>query len=81
MTAEEYAFENMQGCDLYEIVSALEGFAKLKCEELLVIVAEKAKAEIKYEYSGNTGSEYLDEWAVIDKNSILNAVNLNEFIK
>lgn len=64
-----------------DIVKSMKEYAKLKCEELLAIVADKAKAEIKYEYSGNTGSEYLDEWAVIDKDSILNAVDLNDFIK
>lgn len=80
MTAEEYMMENMQGADYQEIESALIGFATLKCQELLKIVAEKAKSEIKYEYSGNTGSEYLDEWAVVDKDSILNAVDLDKFI-
>ena len=61
------------------IENLMQEFAKIKCKELLEIVVEKAKAEIKYEYSGNTGSEYLDEWAVVDKDSILNAVDLEKF--
>lgn len=63
-----------------EIEGAMKEYAKLKCQELLEIVAEKAEAEIKYEYSGNTGSEYLDEWAVVNKDSILNTVDLDKFI-
>lgn len=82
MTAEQYRIENAN-YDLNEgdnTEKLMQEYAKLKCQELLEIVAEKAKAEIKYEYSGNTGSEYLDEWAVVDKYSILNAVDLDKFI-
>ena len=63
-----------------DITSAMKEYARLKCEELLKIVAEKAKANIEYTYSGNVG-EYRDEWAIVSKDSILNAVDLNEFIK
>lgn len=79
MTAEEYALENMHGADLNEIESALIGFAKLKCEELLEIVAEEAqiKQEIEYIHS----SVGYGTVSVVDKDSILNAVNLDEFIK
>jgi len=63
-----------------DITSAMKEYARLKCEELLKIVSEKAKASIEYTYSGNVG-EYRDEWAIINKDSILNAVDLNEFIK
>jgi hypothetical protein len=41
-------------------------------KETLKEAVEKAK--IKYEYSGNTGSEYCDEY--VDHNSILNAYPL-----
>ena len=44
-------------------------FAKMHLEAALKEASEKAK--IKYEYSGNTGSEYCDEY--VDQNSILNA--------
>ena len=70
MTAEEYALENMQGCDLDEIVSALEGFAKLKCKELLEIVSNLAEVNVL---------DYNDY--EVNKDSILNAVDLNKFIK
>jgi hypothetical protein len=51
-------------------------FAKIKVKEALEIAAKKAK--IKYK-----DSEYgvFDRKAVVNKNSILNAVNLDEFIK
>lgn len=77
MTAEEYAFENMQGCDLDEIVSALEGFAKLKCEKLLEIIVENAK--IIENRSMSSGYDYTERY--VCKDSIINAVDLNEFIK
>jgi uncharacterized sporulation protein YeaH/YhbH (DUF444 family) len=81
MTAEQYRIENYNYkiSDGDNIENLMQEFAKIKCKELLEIVVEKAKAEIKYEYSGNTGSEYLDEWAVVDKDSILNAVDLEKF--
>ena len=50
-------------------VEALQMYAELVLEN----AAEKATATIKYEYSGNTGSEYCDEWAIVDKDSILNS--------
>ena len=67
MTAEDYALENMQGTDLQEIEMALQGFAKMKCKELLEIVAEKAKIK--------------DFGYAVSRDSIINAVNLDEFIK
>lgn len=53
-----------------KIEDAMKEYAKLKCEELLKIVAEKAEVSFN-----KFGEEY------VDKESILNAVNLNEFIK
>ena len=44
-------------------------FAKMHVEAALKAASEKAK--IKYEYSGNTGSEYCDEY--VDYNSITEA--------
>ena len=44
-------------------------FAKMHVEAALKEASEKAK--IKYEYSGNTGSEYCHEY--VDCNSILNS--------
>ncbi len=47
-------------------------FAKLHVQSALKQASEKAK--ITYEYSGNTGSEYCDEF--VDKDSILNSYPL-----
>lgn len=76
MTAEDYALENMQilGCDLQEIENALIGFATLKCKELLEIVAKKA--EIEWD-----GLNDCTDTAHINKDSILNAVDLKEFVR
>jgi hypothetical protein len=52
-----------------EIVELSKDFTEQKCKELLEIVAEKAYAQVEY------------DCAVIDKDSILNAVNLKEFVK
>ena len=52
-----------------DILKALKEFAEQKCKELLEIVAEKAYAQVEY------------DCAIIGKDSILNAVNLKEFIK
>lgn len=88
MTAHEfldkeyfYLILDSRGTNIYseDIEKAMADFARYKCKELLEIVAEKARADIKYEYSGNTGSEYCDEWAVVDKKSILNCVDLENF--
>lgn len=81
MTAEEYLTQNtLESNDLYfrtkvvDIWTAKE-YARLKCKELLEIVAERVKAEVLYEWSANTVNEY----AVVDKDSILNAVDLDSF--
>ncbi len=70
MTAEEYANENMQ------YVDAFQRFAQLKCEELLEIVAEKAEVKTVTIPSGLN-----IKTCVVDKDSILNCVNLENFCK
>jgi hypothetical protein len=57
--------------DLKNLVDILKEFAELKCKELLEIVAEKAEVRL-----GISSCNY-----VVDKDSILNAVDLKEFIK
>ena len=52
-----------------DITSAMNEYARLKCEELLKIVAEKV--EVEYDWNAS----------YVDRDSILNAVDLNEFIK
>ena len=49
-------------------------FAKLHVEAALKEASENAK--IRYDYSGNTGSEYCDEFVDID--SILNSYPLDK---
>jgi hypothetical protein len=77
-TAEEFSkeFEGDEGLETRKGILIHENvykfaieFAKLHVEAALKAASEKAK--IKYEYSGNTGSEYCDEY--VDLNSILNA--------
>jgi hypothetical protein len=67
-----------------EIVELSKDFTEQKCKELLEIVAEKAKIKKEYYRDSNLKSNYGDpeiEIMVIDKDSILNAVNLKEFIR
>jgi hypothetical protein len=61
--------------DLKNLVDILKEFAELKCKELLEIVAEKA--ELDYEKYDNYDAQSCE----INKDSILNAVDLKEFIK
>ena len=49
---------------------------KITIEETCKVCAEKADAKIITEWSGNTGSEYCDDYAVVDKQSILNCAEL-----
>lgn len=44
-------------------------------KQALELAAENATAKIQQEWSGNTGSEYCDEYAVVNKKSILNIIN------
>jgi hypothetical protein len=74
-------------------IKAMEEYAYLKCKELLAVVAEKA--EIKVEKRSHYGKYrkwqkvkddeefnllYYEMKTSIDKKSILNAVDLKEFI-
>ena len=56
-----------------DIEKAMIEFAKLHVEAALEEASEKAK--VTYEYTGNTGSEYCDEY--VDKDSILNSYSLD----
>lgn len=55
--------------DSEDIEQAIKEYSKLKCQELLEIVAEKAKVE-------EVWNNYY-----VNKDSILNAVDLDKFIK
>ena len=85
-TKTEYIVIN-QWC----LEEALKTFAELKCKELLQIAVEKAKVKIekstpykKYESVKTEENFNMYEYKTkvsVDKNSILNAVDLKEFIK
>ena len=68
------ALELFQAGEFTKIQDVMIEFAKMHVEAALKEASEKAK--ITYEYSGNTGSEYCDEY--VDKNSILNSYSLEK---
>ncbi len=74
MTAKEY-FKDWNLNNYYDsnnhsdLINIMNGYTKMKCKKLLEAVSEKAYAYIEY------------DCPVIDKDSILNAVDLDEFIK
>ena len=59
----------------HNIKKAMQEYAKQKCQELLLLVAEKAK--IKENRSMSNGYDYTERY--VDKDSILNAVDLDSF--
>lgn len=85
MTAEDCLQESLKISHFYndkyermccfsdDVQVAMQEYAKLKCQELLEIVVDKAKTK----KNGNSGS-WFD--ASIDKDSILNCVDLGSFI-
>jgi hypothetical protein len=89
MTAENFLQEHLEVSHFYndkydkmcclseDIQKAMKEYATLKCKELLEIVAEKAKIVKTVVQAG----EYYDESFSVNKDSILNAVNLKEFIQ
>ena len=91
MTAEELLEEDyfhlildLKGTEVSvgEIQDAMREFARIKCQELLEIVVEKAKTKTVYESNDQPSSSFGDyEYSVVDKDSVLKAVDLNEFIK
>jgi hypothetical protein len=56
-----------------DVIKAMKEYAKIKCQELLEIVVEKARLT-----SENSGE--INERRVVDKDSILSAVDLEQFI-
>ena len=84
MTVSEYINKNHPyGCAEWEFEEALKEFAKIKCQELLEIVAEKAKIRDEdgdvYEQPKGfyCNGELYETW--VDKDSILNCVDLENF--
>lgn len=89
MTAREAIMEGNEGMEFRDVIDSLydgtilecmKSYAKEKCQELLEIVAEKAK--IVEDNDEQYEEYYLDLGGSlkVDKSSILNAVNLYEFI-
>lgn len=96
MTAEEFKKEWCNGFSLDndQIENLMKEYAKLKCEELLKIVAEKSEIiiEKRPQYGKSRKWQKVKKDELVDlldyevshsvnKDSILNAVDLNEFIK
>jgi len=87
MTAEDFLQEHLEISYFYndkydkmcclsnDVQKAMKEYAKLKCQELLLLVAEKAKVTTIWE--GTIGSEYVDY--DVDRDSIINAVDLETF--
>lgn len=87
MTAEDFLQEHLEISHFYldkyeqtccfsaDVQKAMREFAELKCKELLEIVAEKAKTRKEYY------DPFIEPSIIVDKDSILNAVNLKEFIQ
>ena len=83
MTAKEVIMDGNEGYKFIDVIDNLtendildcmHEFAKQKCQELLLIVAEKA--EIEWD-----GMNDCTDIAHIDKDSIFNAVDLDSFIE
>lgn len=51
---------------------------KEACHQTLKLAAENAIAKIERDWSGNTGSEYYDDYAIVDRQSILDVIKLIE---
>lgn len=80
---EQSGFECGYASDVYyhtkkDIEEMLQEYAKIKCAELLEIVAEKAETREMF-INGSSGGWY-DKVGKVNKDSILNSVNLETFI-
>lgn len=77
MTAEEYLEEmDKNSNDINDIIEeAMIGYARIKCEELLLLVAEKA-SKLPTTIFIEPGTCHT---ARLSKDSILNAVDLDSF--
>ena len=80
ITAEEYLKRDESGVyNEQDIIHAMLGFAKLKCQELLEIVAEKAKVIGEVEQNSDFNYVTPDDIIIVDKDSLDNVVDLNSF--
>jgi hypothetical protein len=86
MTAEELWGNHFNGLHWDDITQEKEiefakEYARLKCQELLEIVAEKVALEHFTPFSGWQRNSYIEDNTRVDKDSIFNVVNLDELIK
>ena len=84
MTAQEFIEKNYpNGCGDWMLDTALQEYAKIKCQELLGIVAEKARIinedgdVYQQPHIFFCNGEAYKNW--VDRDSILNAVDLENF--
>ena len=77
-TPKEWVEEELSGEPLTQesVIEVIKMIQEETIEETCKVCAEKADAKIITEWSGNTGSEYCDDYAVVDKQSILNCAEL-----
>lgn len=89
-TARELLMEGNEGhsfrdvidnLDEVNIIEVIQEYAKMKCKELLEIVAEKAMIDTEWEFTTGISEGYSKKLIGynIDKDSILNAVDLETF--
>ncbi len=86
MTAEELILEHFSEIpsEQEDIEFLMQEFAKIKCQELLEIVADEALVQERSAYLEFTPCKSIDKGLTVievNKNSILNVVDLNKFIK
>ena len=81
---EGHSFRDViDNLDEADIIEVIQEYAKMKCKELLEIVAEKAVLVLNGEIYSKTYSVKVYNERIklsIDKDSILNAVDLETFI-
>jgi len=75
MTAKDITESLFKDIQSSLIKKAMQDYARLKCEELLLIVAEKARCKTKYKTLH--GEDHTGIY--IDKDSIFNVVDLEKF--
>ena len=61
--------------EIHSSVYYVKKAIKEACRQVLELAADNAKAEIHTEWEGNTGSEYYTDYAVVNKQSILDTIN------
>ena len=85
MFSMEEQLSQCVGFNYSNIIDLMQEYARLKCKELLEIVAEKAKIKTEnnlvYQQPYKFYCNKEEHSIFVDKDSILNAVDLNSFIK